>query len=287
MVTTIHTDKSVYRDNETYQREKEKLFQNLSMKLIINELKKNDIMIDRQEIAKIYRQNYDINKTIDLFDRQFDKQLDQLALKNEVFDDDALVYLIIKVIEHDFDIHSIPDIIYIARDIKLLMEHEQSYPSLMKQIKKLMKRLMALSQYAENRDLANMFAPYGLDLEQFFVQAFQDIGTLDDVDLLKELYELLVSLKQTYVLSKRYSDILLDLIGSIVFYDQSDIENYLLQVEKNDPEYILMAYYTIMSTLDKIHQNELVQYYYHKVLTFVPENEEQEDLFDIIKEIFA
>lgn len=287
MVTTIHTDKSVYRDNETYQREKEKLFQNLSMKLIINELKKNDIMIDRQEITKIYRQNYDINKTIDLFDRQFDKQLDQLALKNEVFDDDALVYLIIKVIEHDFDIHSIPDIIYIARDIKLLMEHEQSYPSLMKQIKKLMQRLMALSQYAENRDLANMFAPYGLDLEQFFVQAFQDIGTLDDVDLLKELYELLVSLKQTYVLSKRYSDILLDLIGSIVFYDQSDIENYLLQVEKNDPEYILMAYYTIMSTLDKIHQNELVQYYYHKVLTFVPENEEQEDLFDIIKEIFA
>lgn len=287
MVTTIHTDKSVYSDNETYQREKEKLFQNLSMKMIINELKKNDIMIDRQEIAKIYRQNYDINKTIDLFDRQFDKQLDQLALKNEVFDDDALVYLIIKVIEHDFDIHSVPDIVYIARDIKMLMEHEQSYSSLMKQIKKLMKRLMVLSQYEENRDLANMFAPYGLDLEQFFVQVFQDIGTLEDVVLLKELYELLVSLKQTYVLSKRYSDILLDLIGSIVLYDQSDIENYLLQVEKNDPEYILMAYYKIMSTLDKIHQNEMVRYYYNKVLTFVPENEEQEDLFDIIKEIFA
>ena len=287
MVTTIHTKKSVYQDNATYQKEKEKLFHNLSVKMIINELKKNDIMIDSQQISDTYRQNYDINKTIDLFDDRFDQQLDQLALKNEVFDDDALVYLIIKVIEHDFDVHSIPDIAYIARDIKALLEHVQSYQSLMKQIRKILKRLLALSQYHESRDLENMLAPYGIDLEQVLVQAFQDIGAVDDVRLLKELYELMISLRQTYEVSKRYCDIILELMSHIVLYDQSDIGHYLQMIEKNDPEYLLMAYYKVLNALSVTHQNELVRYYFDQAMTYQPENEEQEDLLDIINEIFA
>lgn len=287
MITTVHTQKSVYSDHETFLSEKEKLFHNLSIKIIINELKNNNICIKVGEIVEIYRQNYDINKTIDIFDQRFDKELDQLALKNEVFDDDALVYLIIKVIEHEFDIHSVPDIVYIANDIKDLLHQEQPYLSVLKHTQKIMKRLQTLSQYVSDRDLQNMFAPYGIDIEQFFVRVFQEINTIDDVQLLKKLYELLTALMQTYHLSKRYCDIQLELISAIVIYDQSEIDHYLQQIEKDNPDYLLMTYYKIINALTEIEKKELVQHYLNMAIAYVPENEEQKDLLDIIKEIFS
>lgn len=286
MITTVHTQKSVYSDHETFLSEKEKLFHNLSIKIIINELKNNNICIKAGEIVETYRQNYDINKTIDIFDQRFDKELDLLALKNEVFDDDALVYLIIKVIEHEFDIHNVPDIVYIANDIKDLLNQEQPYLSVLKQTQKIMKRLQTLSQYVSERDLQNMFAPYGIDIEQFFVRVFQEINTIDDVQLLKKLYELLTALMQTYHLSKRYCDIQLELISVIVIYDQSKIDHYLQQIEKDNPDYLLMTYYKIINALTEIEKKELVQHYLNMAIAYVPENEEQKDLLDIIKEIF-
>lgn len=286
MITTIHTQKSVFSDHDTFLSEKEKLFHNLSIKIIINELKKNNICIKDGEIVEIYRQNYDVNKTIDIFDQRFDKELDQLALKNEVFDDDALVYLIIKVIEHEFDIHNVPDIVYIANDIKDLLKQEQPYLSVLKQTLKIMKRLKALSQYVSDRDLQNMFAPYGIDIEQFFVRVFQEINIIDDVKLLTKLYDLLIELMQTYHLSKRYCDIQLELISVIILYDQKEIDSYLQEIKKDNPDYLLMTYYKIINALTMIKKKELAQHYLNVVQTYVPENEEQQDLLDIIKEIF-
>ena len=119
------------------------------------------------------------------------------------------------------------------------------------------------------------------------MQSFQGIGAVDDVRLLKELYELMISLRQNYEVSKRYCDIILELMSHIVLYDQSDIGHYLQMIEKNDPEYLLMAYYKVLNALSVTHQNELVRYYFDQAMTYQPENEEQEDLLDIIKEIFA
>lgn len=286
MITTIHTQKNVFSDHDTFLSEKEKLFHNLSIKIIINELKKNNICIKDGEIVEIYRQNYDVNKTIDIFDQRFDKELDQLALKNEVFDDDALVYLIIKVIEHEFDIHNVPDIVYIANDIKYLLKQEQPYLSVLKQTLKIMKRLKALSQYVSDRDLQNMFAPYGIDIEQFFVRVFQEINMIDDVKLLTKLYDLLIELMQTYHLSKRYCDIQLELISVIILYDQKEIDSYLQEIKKDNPDYLLMTYYKIINALTMVKKKELAQHYLNVVQTYVPENEEQQDLLDIIKEIF-
>ena len=42
--------------------------------------------------------------------------------KNEVFDDDALVYYIVKVIEHFEDIHQVADKNYIANDLLELIQ---------------------------------------------------------------------------------------------------------------------------------------------------------------------
>ena len=287
MITTIHTQKSVYKDNETYYNEKQKLFHNLSIKMIINELKNNHIDIEQREITEVYKSNYDINKTIDIFDEKYTEQLDELGQKNEVFDDDALVYLIMKVIEHDFDVHSVPDIVYIANDINELLHSENEYVVLLQKTRKILKRLIRLSDYQENKDIQNLFAPYGIDLEQFFTRVFQEIQSIDNVSLLNELYDLLLQLDQHYHLSLRYVDIKIDILSTIIFYDQNNIDEKINSITKAYPDYRFMLYYKILNALQSANRNDLVQHYLKEVLKYRPANEEQADLVDVIKEIFS
>ena len=85
--------------------------------MIEKELNNNDIDIKYEEVLDYYNKCEDTDETIAYFDEKYDQQLDQLGEKNEMFDDDALVYYIVKVIEHFEDIHQVPDKNYIASDL--------------------------------------------------------------------------------------------------------------------------------------------------------------------------
>ena len=117
MKTTIHTLKKEYKDNQTYLNEKQKLFSKFDISYDRKELHHNDIDIKYEEVLNYYNDCKDTDETIAYFDEKYDQQLDQLGEKNEMFDDDALVYYIVKVIEHHEDIHQVPDKNYIASDI--------------------------------------------------------------------------------------------------------------------------------------------------------------------------
>ena len=67
-----------------------------------------------------------------------------LGEKNEMFDDDALVYYIVKVIEHHEDIHQVPDKNYIASDIIDLIQKDHDYYDLLEQTQSIMKRLIKI-----------------------------------------------------------------------------------------------------------------------------------------------
>lgn len=287
MVTTIHTKKNVFENNDTYLKEKEKLFHNLSINMICHELKNNEIDISLQEISDVYRKNYDLNQTIDFFDQKFEQQLDRLGEKNEVFDDDALVFLIIKVIERDFDIHSVPDLVYIANDINDLRHHECEYQTLLEHIRKIIKRLIRRHKYYDDQDLQNMLSPYGIDFEQLLVQIFQGISQIEDVRLLERLYASLLELTQVYHVSLRYGDMLSDLASHIIRYDQSHVDEYIKTLSQYYPDDRFMLYYKVLNALQLAQQEDLVHHYFLEITKVIPENEEQRDLLDIIKEIFS
>ena len=46
-----------------------------------------------------------------------------------------------------------------------------------------------------------------------------------------------------------------------------------------------MLYYKIMTTLQQIGNNDLLEKYYQEINTCIPMNEEQKDLLEVIKEI--
>lgn len=286
MVTTIHTKKDTFQDNQTYSLEKDQLFQRLTIKMIINELKNNGIMISQNEVKDVYQKNYDLNKTIDIFDEKYTTQLDQLGLKNEIFDDDALAIVIMKIIEHDFDRQSLPDLVYIAADINQLLHSEMDYATLLKKTKLILKRLNKMKKYRDVLDLQNELLSYGIDLEQFMTRVFQDIQSFDNVHLLKQIYEQLVELQHHYQLSLRYVEMRINILSTIALYDQDDLEKEVSDILLNYPDYSLTLYYQLLNSLTKINQNALKDQYLKAALQYSPKNEEQADLLDVIKEIF-
>lgn len=286
MVTTIHTKKDTFQDNQTYSLEKDQLFQRLTIKMIINELKNNGIMISQNEVKDVYQKNYDLNKTIDIFDEKYTTQLDQLGLKNEIFDDDALAIVIMKIIEHDFDRQSLPDLVYIAADINQLLHSEMDYATLLKKTKLILKRLNKMKKYRDVLDLQNELLSYGIDLEQFMTRVFQDIQSFDNVHLLKQIYEQLVELQHHYQLSLRYVEMRINILSTIALYEQDDLEKEVSDILLNYPDYSLTLYYQLLNSLTKIKQNTLKDQYLKAALQYSPKNEEQADLLDVIKEIF-
>lgn len=286
MVTTIHTKKDTFQDNQTYSLEKDQLFQRLTIKMIINELKNNGIMISQNEVKDVYQKNYDLNKTIDIFDEKYTTQLDQLGLKNEIFDDDALAIVIMKIIEHDFDRQSLPDLVYIAADINQLLHSEMDYATLLKKTKLILKRLNKMKKYRDVLDLQNELLSYGIDLEQFMTRVFQDIQSFDNVHLLKQIYEQLVELQHHYQLSLRYVEMRINILSTIALYEQDDLEKEVSDILLNYPDYSLTLYYQLLNSLTKINQNTLKDQYLKAALQYSPKNEEQADLLDVIKEIF-
>ena len=286
MVTTIHTKKDTFQDNQTYSLEKDQLFQRLTIKMIINELKNNGIMISQNEVKDVYQKNYDLNKTIDIFDEKYTTQLDQIGLKNEIFDDDALAIVIMKIIEHDFDRQSLPDLVYIAADINQLLHSEMDYATLLKKTKLILKRLNKMKKYRDVLDLQNELLSYGIDLEQFMTRVFQDIQSFDNVHLLKQIYEQLVELQHHYQLSLRYVEMRINILSTIALYDQDDLEKEVSDILLNYPDYSLTLYYQLLNSLTKINQNTLKDQYLKAALQYSPKNEEQADLLDVIKEIF-
>ena len=286
MVTTIHTKKDTFQDNQTYSLEKDQLFQRLTIKMIINELKNNGIMISQNEVKDVYQKNYDLNKTRDIFDEKYTTQLDQLGLKNEIFDDDALAIVIMKIIEHDFDRQSLPDLVYIAADINQLLHSEMDYATLLKKTKLILKRLNKMKKYRDVLDLQNELLSYGIDLEQFMTRVFQDIQSFDNVHLLKQIYEQLVELQHHYQLSLRYVEMRINILSTIALYDQDDLEKEVSDILLNYPDYSLTLYYQLLNSLTKINQNTLKDQYLKAALQYSPKNEEQADLLDVIKEIF-
>lgn len=286
MVTTIHTKKEIFQDNQVYSLEKDQLFHRLTIKMILNELKNNDISISQKEIRETYQKNYNLNQTIDIFDEKYTEQLDALGLKNEMFDDDALAIVIMKIIEHDFDIHSLPDIVYIAKDINQLLHSEIEYPDLLKKTKNILKRLNKMKKYQDVQDLQNEFISYGIDLEQFFTRVFQDIYYFENERLLKQIYDLFVEFQQNYQLSLRYVEIRINILATIVLYDQNDIDEQIKDIVSKYPDYTLTLYYQVLNSLTKINQKQLQGHYLKEVLQYSPKNEEQADLLDVIKEIF-
>ena len=196
MKTTIHTLKKEYKDNQTYLNEKQKLFQNLTYHMIEKELNHNDIDIQHTAVMDYYKQCEDIDETIAFFDEKYDQQLDRLGEKEEMFDDDALVFYIVKVIEHFVDIHQIPDKNYIASDLLELIQKDHDYQDLLEKTENIMKRLIKM-KHEKNQDLQNTFSPYGIDLEQFFTRVFQEFDYVEhQVSFLTKIYSLLKQLQK-------------------------------------------------------------------------------------------
>ena len=198
-----------------------------------------------------------------------------------------MVFLVSHPIQDHEDIHQVPDKNYIASDIIDLIQKDHDYYDLLEKTESIMKRLIKM-KHEKNQDLQNTFSPYGIDLEQFFTRVFQEIDYVEhQASFLKKIYQLLKELQNEYALSLRYVEIQMDVLSTLTKYTQENLDEEIKELCKNYPQYRFMLYYKIMTTLQQIGNNDLLEKYYQEINTCIPMNEEQKDLLEVIKEIFG
>ena len=287
MKTTIHTPKNTYKDYDTYLQEKETLFKNLTKQSIQKELLSNDIDIQEEDVCKQYQKTYQIDDVVQYYDEKYDQQLDVLGNKNEVFDDDAFIYLIKKIIEEHYDIHQVPDKTYLVSDIQTILSSQMSYLQLLQETNSILERLIHLKDYEKNNHLGVIFNSYMIDIDGFITRVFQDIKSIQpDQDFIVSLLDLMIQLNQAYQLSFRYSEIVSDLYDCLVKSQSLELSNkYLGELKKQFPKKTFNFYYVLLSQLKKENHPALKQYY-QEALQYKPYNDEQADLMQLIKEIY-
>ena len=79
----------------------------------------------------------------------------------------------------------------------------------------------------------------------------------------------------------------MDVLSTFTKYTQENLDEEIKELCKNYPQYRFMLYYKIMTTLQQIGNNDLLEKYYQEINTCIPMNEEQKDLLEVIKEIFG
>ena len=146
--------------------------------MIEKEFHHNDIDIKYEEVLNYYNDCKDTDETIAYFDEKYDQQLDQLGEKNEMFDDDALVYYIVKVIEHHEDIHQVPDKNYIASDIIDLIQKDHDYYDLLEKTESIMKRLIKM-KHEKIKIYKILLVLMVLIWNNFFTRVFQEIDYVE------------------------------------------------------------------------------------------------------------
>ncbi len=95
-----YIDKRQYSSVQEMIQQKDQLFMQLSIDEIIEELNQNHITVCKLDIKQLLKQ-YEVDEVIEHYHTIHDVPLDELASKMQTFDDDAIVYLINKIINED------------------------------------------------------------------------------------------------------------------------------------------------------------------------------------------
>ena len=108
-----------------------------------------------------------------------------------------------------------------------------------------------------------------------------------NLDRVRKIASEVTELQNEYALSLRYVEIQMDVLSTLTKYTQENLDEEIKELCKNYPQYRFMLYYKIMTTLQQIGNNDLLEKYYQEINTCIPMNEEQKDLLEVIKEIFG
>ena len=108
-----------------------------------------------------------------------------------------------------------------------------------------------------------------------------------NLDRVRKIASKVTELQNEYALSLRYVEIQMDVLSTLTKYTQENLDEEIKELCKNYPQYRFMLYYKIMTTLQQIGNNDLLEKYYQEINTCIPMNEEQKDLLEVIKEIFG
>lgn len=180
----IHVKKELINPMEMYIM-KESLFESLPMDVFNDELKKNGIIINDQEIIKEYQNSHNYDGLLDLYHERYKDELATLALRGELFDDDCILIYLKRLIVDNFDTWKLSDPDFIVEKLDKMNGCSLNFQKM--KILDILASISKIKEYYHENNLSKVFESSYYD----WAKAISDIydRLLDNGVLKKSEYE--------------------------------------------------------------------------------------------------
>lgn len=282
MQIDFSTPKNKFANNIIVFQQKNKLYEINTIETIEAEMKKYDIYLSKDEILNKYEKTFNIDNLVNEYNGLFEKQLDQLANLNKLFDDDCILFYINKIVYEYKRSHDVPDPDFIAEDLGHLsiLPNKKKFNGLLKQLK----LLNQLKDFTEQKNINKIFEGTILDVEW----TLSDLIGIDmqnyklDLSKTKELTAEVFTFIDTYELENPeylYGDALSLMARHGYLAVKDKFEEGLDKYPNNQ----LRMYNSILIELEFINDTNLPKLY-QEAINLTPKSSDDKDNLDLIHE---
>ena len=280
----FNTSKDAFVDGRDVFAAKEFIFSYCTIDDIVDELSKNGVDVNINDLLEEYKKCFHLQKMLDIFHKENRDKMDALDKKRELFDGDAFFYLMHRLIEENFDVSAVPDPDMIASDIYDDKEiDDEDEP---KRFLDLLTRLNKMRNYTDEKDLQKIFDPSliiinnVLDDYSLFTMRKDTINKTMSTKLVREL----LSLTEYYELddNKLFYSIAMEVGGIYGFSSINSILDKAIQRYPQSEIRFLVNALTSIPEKDKEHNNLM-----KRVKGLNPDTDEDYEYLDILSEWFT
>lgn len=279
----FYTSKEAFKDGFELLPVKEFVFAHCTIDDIVDELSKNGIEVDVNEVLDEYEKCFHLQKMLDYFYDKNHQKVDALENKRQLFDGDAFYYLMHRLIEEKFDISTLPDPDMIATDI--FNEKEIPDKDKPKRFLDLLTRLNKMRNYTDKKNLQDIFNPSLIDIENVIAD-YSSLTMRKDIinkTMSTKIVKELLNLTEYYELvdNKFCYSVAMDVAGIYGFNSIKNIVDRAINRYPQSEIRFLVNAATSIPEKDREHENLM-----NRIKGLQPKTDEDYDYLEILSEWF-
>lgn len=288
----FHTSKKNFANGIIINQMKDTLYNEASLEELENEFKQYDIEISQEKILQEYKTHYNIEKLINDYLDKFSSQFEKIEDLNILFDEDAILYYLNKLIKSSFQLNEIPDADFINEAFEeylSMKDGQKNNETIQNYFLTLLKTINQLDQYTLMRNLQNIFSGTLFDIEwalsDGIVINFQN--TSPNYEITKKVTDEIWTMLEKYKMENPeylFGDALEILARHGLEKAESKFKEGLKSYPKNQVRMYLGVINGLEIYYDKSNDNQTLLNLYQEALNIPPVSDDDKDLQDILRE---
>ncbi len=284
---TIHKKKTDYKDGYVSTSAKEILFDYLTLQQILEELQNNNVWVTLQDIKETYEKTHHLQSTLDILTKKYEKELDAIDDKMELFDADAFYFLCDKYVMENYYPTQLFDPDYME---DLIDEFDEaSKKNKIPMLHNILQNINGISQYKTSKNLFDVFEGTFFDAESYMQDATLEVLNLNvsKEDSLQFAEEFKTFLNTYNLETDTHYNISSDLIEILARYGLKEVQTLLDSVINDFPSEKQSTYLSLLYGLEHCGETDNMKTYYKKAMQLKPVSRPDKNNRKILIENFS